>query len=44
MIWKYYSLFTHDKQAVFADEKFTNTTNLWIIKYLSAKFLGACLV
>ena len=22
MIWKYYNLFTYDKQVVFADEKF----------------------
>ena len=27
MIWKYYSLFTHDKQVIFADEKFIDIAN-----------------
>ena len=31
MIWKYYSLFAHDKQVVFADEYFIDNAILQII-------------
>jgi hypothetical protein len=41
MIWKYYSLFTHDKQVVFAYEKFIIEPKAFIektkIKYQKPK-------
>ena len=41
MIWKYYNLFTYDKQAVFADEYFIDNAicKLFICENLFAKYL-----